>query len=1064
MKVDFTLRKHVKYQFLFSSVQFFLLFVFLIISSSLFAQQKITGRVAAGDTALQGVTVSVKGTTISTQTDANGRFTINAAPNATLVITSVGYLPQEIPASNKTSTNNIRLSSAVQQMSEVIVVGYGTQKRATVTGSVATVKGTELQKSPSVNLSNSIAGRMPGVIAMNGSGEPGYDGSSIRIRGSNTLGNNDALIVIDGVPARSGGIDRLNPADIENISVLKDASAAIYGARAANGVILVTTRHGKTGKPQISYSANQGWSQPTVVPKMASASQYAQMVNEIDLYNLPSQYWKVASDSFKLTGRFTRPDNGAVSNSTFTPDDLKKFNDGSDPWGHPNTDWFGAALKTWSPQSRHNLQLSGGTETVKYLASLGYQNQDAYYKNSATGYKQYDMRVNLDAKVNRYINTTIGIAARQENRFFPTKPAGAIFRMLSRGYPYKPAYWPNGLPGPDIENGEQPVVITTSQTGYDRDTRYYYQANGKIIIDIPGVQGLKLTGNVALDRYVKQNKTFQTPWFVYSWDNVSYEEDGKTPKLQQVKRGPDQATLGQANEDQLNSMLEGILSYDHALGDHNITLLGGVTRETIKNSFFSAYRRYFTSTAIDQLFAGGNAEKDNYGSAFERARLNYFGRAGYNYKEKYIAEFLWRYDGSYMFAEDKRFGFFPGISVGWRISEENFFKNNIKAINYLKFRGSYGQLGNDQVYFNGSLREYDYLPTYGFGTYVTGGQVSQTLYENGVPNPNLTWEVANNFNLGLDGALFNGKVNFELDYFKNRRSNILWRRNASIPQTTGMTLPAENIGKVDNQGYEFKVGYNGRVGDFRFNVSVNGGYARNKIIFWDETPGAPAWQKSTGSPINTNLYYVYDGIFATDKDVADNKLDYSGVGASTIRPGDMKFKDINGDGKLNGDDRVRSGKNSQPTFQGGFSLGAQYKNFDLSILFQGARGGEIFFQTESGTIGNFLEWSYLNRWTLDNPSTVHPRTVDRNNQYFSNGNTYWLRSTDYIRLKNLEVGYNLSPNLIRRIGITNLRVYANGLNLLTWDKIGFLDPESFGGNVAYYPQARVINTGVTVTF
>lgn len=1063
MKITFTLPKHVKYQFLFSAVPFFLLFFFLMGSSSLFAQQKITGRVAAGDTALQGATVSVKGTTISTQTDANGRFTINAAPNATLVVTSVGYSMQELPVGNKSSLN-VKLSSSAQQMSEVIVVGYGTQKRATVTGSVATVKGTELQKSPAVNLSNSIAGRMPGVIAMNASGEPGYDGSSIRIRGSNTLGNNDALIVIDGVPARSGGIDRLNPADIENISVLKDASAAIYGARAANGVILVTTKRGKIGKPQISYSANQGWSQPTVVPKMASASQYAQLVNEIDLYNLPSQYWKVASDSFKLTGRFTRPDNGAVSNATFTPNDLKKFDDGSDPWGHPNTDWFGAALKTWSPQSRHNLQLSGGTENVKYLASLGYQNQDAYYKNSATGYKQYDMRVNLDAKVNRYINTTIGITARQENRFFPTQGAGDIFRMLSRGYPYKPAFWPNGLPGPDIENGQQPVVITTSQTGYDRDTRYYYQTNGRVIIDIPGVPGLKVTGNVALDRYVKQNKRFQTPWFVYSWDNVSYEADGKTPKLQQVKRGPDQATLGQGNEDQFNAMLEGIVSYDHGFGDHNITLLAGVTRETIKNSSFSAYRRYFTSTAIDQLFAGGNAEKDNYGSAFERARLNYFGRAGYNYKEKYIAEFLWRYDGSYMFAQDNRFGFFPGISVGWRISEENFFKNNIKAINYLKFRGSYGQLGNDQVYFNNILREYDYLPTYGFNTYVTGGQVSQTLYENGVPNPNLTWEVANNLNLGLDGALFNGKVNFEFDYFKNRRSNILWRRNASIPQTTGMSLPAENIGKVDNQGYEFKVGYNGRVGDFRYNVSVNGGYAKNKIIFWDETPGAPTWQKSTGNPINTNLYYVYNGIFTTDKDVADNKLDYSGVGASTIRPGDMKFKDINGDGKLTGDDQVRSNKNNQPTFQGGLSLGAQFKNFDLSILFQGARGGEIFFQTESGTIGNFLEWSYLNRWTVDNPSTVAPRIVDRNNQYFSGGNTYWLRSTDYIRLKNVEIGYNLSPNLIKRIGISNLRVYANGLNLITWDKIGFLDPESLGGNVAYYPQARVINTGVTVTF
>ncbi|MEJ7684160.1 MAG: TonB-dependent receptor [Segetibacter sp.] len=1076
MKLSFTLRRDSNSNFFSVHLVFFLFF--LIISSSLFAQQKITGRVAAGDTALLGATVSVKGTAISTQTDANGNFTITAAPNATLVVTSVGYSPQEVAVNNKSSLN-VRLSSSVQQLNEVVVVGYGVQKKVTVTGAVATVKGADLQKSPAVNLSNSIAGRLPGVIATNSSGEPGYDGSAIHIRGVNSLGNNDALVVIDGVPARAGGLDRLNPADIESMSVLKDASGAIYGARAANGVILITTKHGKVGKPQLSYSFNQGWSQPTIIPKVLNAVDYSTMANEIEVYKLDPSKWADAAAAFKSTGTYTDP-SGNVSTAPFKPDDVKKYADGSDPWGHPNTNWFDATLKNWSPQSRHNLQLSGGSENVRYLASLGYENQDAFYKNSATGYKQYDMRVNLDAKVNKYINTTIGITARQENRFFPTKGAGSIFRMLSRGYPYKPAYWPNGLPGPDIENGEQPVVITTNATGYDRDTRYYYQTNGKLEINIPGVEGLKLTGNAALDKYVKHGKTWTKPWYIYSWDYSSYEPDGKTPLLTRVQKGPTtQPTLNQESEDQLNVMLEAILSYDHKFGDHQVVFLAGSTRETINNNLFNAYRQYFPSTVIDQLNAGGQVDQKSGGGAWERARLNYFGRVGYNYQEKYIVEFLWRYDGSYNFPAAKRFGFFPGITAGWRISEEDFFKNNVSFINSLKLRGSWGQLGNDAIYYRYALEEYDYLPTYaatGSG-YVINNQVATAYHENGVPNPNITWEVANNYDLGLEGTMLRNKISFEFDYFQNRRSSILWKRNASIPQSSGITLPAENIGKVANKGWEFKVGYNGKAGDVSYNVSVNGGYAKNKILFWDETPGRPVYQLSTGHPIPTDinnpddmLLYQYDGIFKDQKDIDANTLDYGGVGgAGKLFPGSMKFKDVGGpdgkpDGKIDQYDRVRSDKTNLPTFQGGLVIGAQYKNFDLSILFQAATGAEVFLQTESGTIGNYLQYTFDHRWTLDNPSSVDPRTVDRNNQYFSNRNTYYMMNTNYVRLKNLEIGYSLPAGIGKKVGINNLRIYANGLNLFTWAKQDIFDPESTSSDLHYYPQARIINTGVTVTF
>ncbi len=1053
----------------------------LLLGIGAHAQQKVhvTGVVndEKGNPAVNA-SVTVKGAKTGTTTDASGAFSIDVpSAKSAIIISNTGYEPQELSVIGKTSLN-VSLKVSTSQLNEVVVVGYGTQKKVTISGAVSTVKGADLVKSPAVNLSNSIAGRLPGVTAVNTSGEPGNDGSSIHIRGVNSLGDNSALIVIDGVPARAGGLDRLNPADIESMSVLKDASGAIYGARAANGVILITTRHGKSGPPQLSYSYNKGWARPTILPKMANASEYATMANEIEVYKLAPSLWTAATAAFKSTGSFNYTDDQgkpATSTAPFQPADLTKYADGSDPWGHPNTNWFDATLKNYSPQSRQNVQLSGGSENVKYLASLGYENQDAFYKNSATGYKQYDFRINIDAKVNKYINTSFGVSGRQENRFYPTKSAGAIFRMQMRGYPTKPAYWPNGLPGPDIENGEQPVVITTNQTGYDKDTRYYYQSNGKLEINIPGVQGLKITGNAAVDRYEQQGKTWTKPWYIYSWDYSTYEADGKTPLLTKVQKGPTtQPTLNQYTQDQLNVMLEALVSYDRKFGDHQITFLAGVTKETANNNYFNAFRQYFPSTVIDQLNAGGPVNQQSGGSAWETARLNYFGRVGYNYKEKYIAEFLWRRDGSYNFPQAKRFGFFPGVTAAWRISEEDFFKENVSFINSLKLRGSWGQMGNDAVYFANVLQQYSYLPTNAITSngYVLNNQLAAAYHENGIPNPNITWEVANNYDFGLEGSLLHNKINFEFDYFQNHRSGILWKRNASIPQSSGLTLPPENIGKVDNKGWEFKVGYNGQAGDVHFNASVNGGYAKNKIKFWDETPGRPAYQLSTGHPIPSDinspddmLLYQYDGVFKDQKDVDANTLDYSGVGGKDkLFPGSMKFKDVNGDGKIDQNDRVRSDKTTLPTFQGGLILGAQYKGFDVSILFQAATGAEVFLQTESGTIGNYLQYTYDHRWTVDKPSSVDPRTVDRNNQYFSNRNTYYMMNTNYIRLKNFEIGYTIPTRLSKKAGISNLRFYANGLNMFTWAKQDIFDPEATNTSLQYYPQSKIINTGVTVTF
>ncbi|WP_373514567.1 SusC/RagA family TonB-linked outer membrane protein [Persicitalea sp.] len=1014
---------------------------------------KVTDEAGTG---IPGVNVVVKSSTTGTTTDSDGNYLVNA-PNGgvSLIFSSIGFVTQEVPLNSRTKLD-IQLAADTKSLDEVVVVGYGTQKKETVTGSVVSVKGDELVKSPAVNLANSLAGRLPGVTVVNRSGEPGADGATIRIRGANTLGNNSALIVIDGIPNRSGGLDRINPNDIESISVLKDAAAAIYGSRAANGVILITTKRGKTGKPSLSYSFNQGFANPTVVPNTADAAQYTSMLNDLDIYALPVAEWAAANEAYKTTGSYTRP-NGTVRKAPYTPDDLQKYRDGSDPWGHPNTNWYDATLKKNSPQTRHNVQLTGGSENVKYLASLGYQNQDGYYINSATGYKQYDLRINLDATINKYVKVNLGMLGRQENRAYPTKSANTIFRMLQRGKPQEPAYWPDGRPGPDIENGENPVVITTDLSGYDRNVQNYVQTNGSLEIKIPGVEGLKFTGTGAIDYNTRNGKFWNIPWTLYQRGS-GFEADGTTPKLVASVRGPAEPQLSLSNSNQTNILLGGVFSYDKTFGNHTINLLAGTNRETIQGEGFNAFRRFFISPALDQLFAGGDLQKDNGGGAYNSARINYFGRVGYNFKEKYLAEFLWRYDGSDIFPKETRYGFFPGIMLGWVISEEGFWKNNVPAVNFLKVRGSVGQLGNDQI------DTYQYLSTYGFRSYIIGGNETKTLYEARIPNPNITWEIATNSNLGLEGQLFNGKVTFEFDLFSNHRTNILWFKNASVPESTGLSLPRQNIGEVKNKGWEFNIGYRNSIKDFKYNFSVNGGYAQNKIIFWDEAPGAPDWQRSTGKPMYTYVAYKYDGVFKDQAAIDANTLDYSAI-VKALRPGDMKYQDYNGDGKITPDDRVRLDNTNLPLFQGGINLGAQYKNFDLTVLFQGAAGAKQYISAgESGNIGNYLQEIADNRWTIDNPSSVHPRIANRSDQYFSGGNDYWLRSTDYLRLKNLELGYSIPSEIVSKVGLSAFRVYFNGLNLATFTKMTSFDPEADNSLGRYYPQTKVVNFGVTATF
>ncbi len=1028
-KESINLKKQHGFREITPKILILLLFVFCAFSLS--AQKTVQGTVSdMSGVPLIGVNVIVKGTTVGTVTDVDGKYMLQVAnDNAVIVFSYVGYKTVEVPVGTR-SVIDQTLSEDTQAINELVVVGYGTQKKVTVTGSVASVKGEELKSSPTTNLTNAMVGRLPGVIGFQRADEPGGGSTTLRIRGTNSLGSNDPLIVIDGVPGREGGLSRLNPSEIESISVLKDAAAAIYGSRAANGVILVTTKRGKEGKPTVNYVGNWGFSTPTRLPQMANAFEYATLLNEINT--------------------------NVGGSPVYTQEDLQKFKDGSDPWGHPNTNWFEETIKNVSPMYRHDLSVTGGSDKFKFYVNLGVNGEDGIYKNSANRYDQYGIRLNLDATINDYLKLSFGHTGRLEYRQYPSKSAYSIFAALTRSKPTLPAYWPSGEPGPDIEYGDNPVVTGTDATGYDRRKDYFIQNTLQAVIKIPGIEGLTLTTSGSYDKYFKVRKLFNKPWTLYSWDGNAEH------KLTSGLRGPATPELTEEFTDQTFWMANAIVNYEKSFGNHNIGVAAGIEGEYRQEAFRGAFRKYFMSDKIDDMNAGGVKDMKNEGKTWEEARLNYFGRANYNYLEKYILEFVWRYDGSYRFPKSKRYGFFPGVSAAWRVSEEQWWKNEVRFIDYFKLRGSISQTGNDALLDDNDKldRSIQYLNTYGFGKdYLFGKTFVKTLQPTRTPNPNITWEVGTTYNLGLDFKFLQNRLTWETDLFYHKRTNMLIYRNASLPQTSGITLPRENLGEMANRGFESLISWADRAGEVQYNTSLNLTYAKNEILFWDETPGVPDYQQSTGKPSGTKLYYIADGVFK-DQAAVDAYPHWEGA-----RPGDIRFLDYNNDNKIDADDRVRADKTNEPRLIIGLSGNVQWRNFDLMLLFQGATGGQTYVWRErAGEAGNFYKMTFDNRWTPENPSAEHPRVYNREKEYWvSNRNTYYIYSTDYLRLKNLEIGYTFDFPSFKRIGITNMRVFANATNIFTVDKVKVQDPE--GDNTGQnYPQRKVTNFGISITF
>ncbi len=1016
-----------------------LLFFFLFGSYRLSAQQIVTGTVTSEGKPLNGVSVQVKNNSLGTTTDSAGNYQIKVPPNAVLNFSYVGYPSQEITVGKQTDIN-VSLTANASQLNDVVVVGYGTQKKATLTGSISTVKGADLIKSPQPNLTNSLAGRFSGMTINNRSGEPGYDGSNIYIRGLATTGSNSVLVVVDGVPGQIGDLGRLDPNDIQSISVLKDASAAVYGNRAANGVILVTTKHGISGKPTINYNFNQGFSSPTRLPKMADAATYAQIMNEIDYYASPS--------------------NGM--NQAYSADQIQKFKDGSDQLNYPNTDWEAATLKNTALQNHQNLSVNGGTDKIKYYVSLGTLYQDGLYKNGATKYNQYNFRSNIDANVTDRLKVSLSLAGREEDRQYPAASgAGNIFRSIYRAKPIVNAFFPNGFPSSGIENNN-PAVLATSAGGIYKNPSEVFNGILKANYSIPGLTGLSLDGFVSLDKLNNFAKGFYTPYNVYNYDASS---DTYNAVVVGGSAGKAYLAESQQNQSLLTSNIR--LNFNRSFGLHQVDAFVGYEESKTHQETFGTTRYNFPTSQTPEISQGGTAPTDaiNYGSSYQFTRRSVISRIAYNYAEKYLVEAQFRADGSSTFAPGHQWGYFPSVSAGYRISKEPWFSS--KIINDLKIRASYGTLGNDNVGLFQYFQNYSFNNYYVLSTPGNGPSIYPGIDLIKLANPSITWEVAKKLDVGINAVILK---NFTLEaiYFQQKRFNILAYRNASIPATSGIVnpygsdalVPSENIGKVNSGGFEGTLGYNSS-GKISWGVSGNFTYAKSKIIFIDEASGALDYQKQTGHQLNTYLLYNAIGIFKSQDEL--DKLPH--VPGAQI--GDLIYEDYTHDGQITADDQVRTRYGNIPEITYGINAYASYKSFDLSAVFAGQADVSQYVLPESGSIGNFYSSWADNRWSPSNPNGTYPKVSDRASSAISGGlynNTFWLNNAAFLRLKDVELGYSLSGSIINKIRLKAARIYVSAFNLVTWSKVKDYDPEGDSGSGQFYPQQRIINLGISVKF
>jgi TonB-linked SusC/RagA family outer membrane protein len=975
---------------------------------------------------LTGCTVSEKGTQNFSQSAADGSFTIDVAgPSSIIIISYVGYETQEVKVG---SLNNytITLVPSASNMDQVVVVGYSSQKKATVTGAISTVKGADLIKSPVPNLTAAVVGRVPGLLSVQRSGQPGNDETTLRIRGIGTLDNSNAapLVLVDGVERP---FSRIDPNEVESISVLKDAaSTAVYGIRGANGVILVTTIKGKEGPAKVNYTGNYAVQVPTRLPKFLDGYDFSVLQVEAQLNDNPT-----------VTPMFSK-------------EELQIFKDGSDPLFYPNIDWLEFMMHDYAPQQQHNVNISGGTSVAKYFVSLGYLDQEGLWKqfakeyNNNDLYKKFNFRSNLDLDISKTTKANIQIGGFTSNR---SSPGGSPFLdILAAATNGTPGMWEGKVISLARANGRN--ALGTFFDGFDRYSNSVLNLNvglkQKFDFITKGLSG-RLIG--AYDSEYGQSRGFSRSFARYSAEKIDVNGDGIPDPI--LRQSGEDGVLNDPSESFTRSKrvyLEAAMEYNNTFGKH---ALSGLLLYTQRKQFYHALS-----------YPG-----------IPLGYQDFVTRFTYNYDQKYLLEFNMGRNGSENFPVKSRFGWFPAVSGGWVVTNEPFVKNLIgsDALSYFKLRASYGVVGNDRM---GTSR-FLYFPS----EYLSGGgaifgedPVSRAgYYEGKIGNPNVTWEKSLKQNYAAEFRFIKNKLTLNLDYFIEARSNILTGRRTVPTHVAAVLQDSYNIGSVENGGYEIELGWNDKIGKSNYWLRGNYSFARNKILFMDEAYNTQyPLLNQTGQRVGEVFGYTFMGFFNSQEDISKWPRQFN----MNQRPGDVKYADVTGDGIVDVNDRSPIMNPSFPEINYGFSGGFTIKKFDFSFLFQGAANMSMSLGFNAllpfSAYGSAMDF-IRDRWYAGSPDNNATAKIPRLTLNYADLTNYynsslWVRDASYLRLRNVQIAYNLNGDFLRKIGANSMRVFVSGQNLLTWDTLKFIDPENVATGSMTYPQLKVFNFGVNLQF
>jgi TonB-linked SusC/RagA family outer membrane protein len=974
---------------------------------------------------LYGVSVSIKGTRGGTTTDASGKFSL-LVPNkeSVLVFTNVGYDAIEMNASN--SVVNVTFASSENKMNDVVVVGYGTQRRVSVTGAVSAVKGEELARRPVSSLAQAMQGKLPGLTVLDKGGLPGSSNSPIVIRGVKTLYTSEdlsgsatgPLVLVDGVEQPFSNI---NPDDVETLTVLKDASStAIYGSRASNGVILITTKRAKNGKVSVSYSGYY-------------ATQRS--VNSLENMDI-SSYLRLQNTAYKNVG--------SAPPFPYRDQDIDAYIQGTqtDPYKYPLPyNWYDVLFHS-APQTNHSVSVAGGSENFKARMSIRYQDQDGIIDN--TNANTSEVRVNTDYKVSSTINVSADIDYRYEKTLNPYGLTSILQFMSQNGIWVVPQY-PNGDYGGGTQGNNPKLLI--EKGGYNKKATDYII--GSLKGDWEIFKGLRFTTQFAARSINGYGKLFQNTW--------------ETRDSTVVKKRNVINSLTESRNIDREYTLNNLLNYSKSLGEHSIKVLAGYSQIEHINNSLTASRQSFYNNAVQSIDAGANNEtKNNSGSDFQWGLRSYFGRLNYSYHDKYFLEANGRYDGSSRFTGDKRYGFFPSFSGGWRISQEDFWKDGLSQINELKIRGSWGKTGNQAVAL------YSYFPTLNLVTYNFNNVPVQGYVQSQISNPDLSWETTTEANVGLDAEFFKRRLTFSFDYYNKTTAGILL--TLPVPGTLGLQAGPQNAGVVENTGFEFAVGSRNKFGAFGLDVNLNLSINKNEVIdlagtgpFFYGDDANPRYTIQEGYPIYSFWGYQTNGIFQTDAEAAKAPF-YT----RAAKAGDIRYIDKNGDGVINANDQTYLG-NSFPKYTFGGSLNLNYKQFTLNLALQGSAKSSFRLAGALGQQGNFEGLAasvYANNyWTPENPNARFPRPTKQDLRNQANSD-FSVLDASYLRLKNIQLLYQIPSLLASRVSMKSANIYVSGTNLITFSKLNEwnIDPESMSGVQNYYPQTSILTLGINLQF